>query len=161
MNTMHFDLAHVAVVQKRPRTFLRLRKVRTINPNSAQKHDFKVEILAQMKKNGYKQLKKVPVDVNMTFYLPFPSRTNRQKQEYFQGNWAFGTGKDVDNMAKFYLDVIDDLAIDNDRNVCNLTCRKIYDDKLPRVEINIREIPWTENTPLPSKENLEKRSSIT
>jgi len=49
------------------------------------------------------------------------------------------TKPDIDNMAKYYLDVMNDLVYDDDRFVTELWCEKLYSVK-PKVEIYITPI---------------------
>jgi len=72
--------------------------------------------------------------------MPTSKTVRKKNTKALQGKFAFGTPKDLDNMLKFYLDVLNNIAIDDDKNICSIQCEKRYDSENPRVEIDLKPI---------------------
>jgi Holliday junction resolvase RusA-like endonuclease len=70
--------------------------------------------------------------------MPKPKSWSKTRLESAEGKSVI-TKPDCDNIAKFYLDVLNGIAYDDDRQVSCLWCRKIYSDN-PRVEIQILSV---------------------
>jgi Holliday junction resolvase RusA-like endonuclease len=77
-----------------------------------------------------------PLSVDITFYMPIPKSVN-QRSKY---RWHHSV-PDIDNLSKFCLDAINNSGLiwTDDRQVSELTARKLYDQK-PRTHLIIREL---------------------
>ena len=67
------------------------------------------------------------------------SETKKRKQAMLDGKIRHTKKIDCDNLAKTILDALNDVAYDDDRQVCKLSVEKIYGEE-PRVEVRLKEI---------------------
>lgn len=79
-----------------------------------------------------------PIEVHLRFHMPIPRSLNDGARNALEGQWCC-KGKDVDNLAKFVLDVLNKIAYEDDRLVSKLTCEKVYSQD-PRVEIEVNPL---------------------
>lgn len=74
------------------------------------------------------------IRMEIVFYMPIPKTVkNRKPSSYHSGT------PDLDNLCKFLLDAIKDVLIVDDRIICSLSAKKVY-DKEPRTELIITEV---------------------
>lgn len=77
---------------------------------------------------------------HITAYFPIPKSTSKKKAEMMREKIIPFTNKpDADNLAKTILDSLNNVAYDDDKQICRLTVEKWYSDN-PRVEVQIGEI---------------------
>lgn len=131
---MKFELPNTPISQQRPR----LSKWGVYNPQAKQKEVAKWRVAEQMVTGGYIKAPDGPIEVNMTFHMPTPRSLRSEAKNALEGQWCC-KGKDVDNLAKFALDVLNKIAYEDDRLVSKLTCQKIYSQD-PRVEIEVKPL---------------------
>lgn len=74
------------------------------------------------------------IHIDITFYMNIP----KAKQDKLKSLYHVGP-VDLDNLTKFLLDAMKDVIIVDDRIVCSMTMKKVY-DWLPRTEITITEV---------------------
>ena len=67
------------------------------------------------------------------------SETKKRKQAMLEGKIRHTKKIDCDNLAKTILDALNDVAYNDDRQVCKLSVEKIYGEE-PRVEVRLKEI---------------------
>ena len=67
------------------------------------------------------------------------SETKKRKQAMLEGKIRHTKKIDCDNLAKTILDALNDVAYDDDRQVCKLSVEKIYGEE-PRVKVRLKEI---------------------
>lgn len=72
----------------------------------------------------------VPLDVEMTFYFPLPSRHKKSLLHFCR--------PDLDNLQKLVLDALTGIVWKDDSIICKITCQKLYAEN-PRTEIRIKE----------------------
>lgn len=76
-----------------------------------------------------------PIHVEATFYMPVPSKLDKDRQlPLYHANAPY-----LDNLYKFLLDAMKDVLIADDRVICSLSLKKVY-DKEPRTELIITEV---------------------
>ena len=131
---MKFEIPNTPIAQQRPR----LSKWGVYNPNSKQKESAKWIVAEQMVSEGYIKAADGPIEVNLTFHMPIAKNSRRRAENALEGQWCC-KGKDIDNLAKFALDVLNKIAYEDDRLVSKLTCEKIYSQQ-PRVEIEVNPL---------------------
>ncbi len=73
-----------------------------------------------------------PIHLDIIFYMPI-AKTIKNRTLYHS------FAPDLDNLCKFLLDAIRDVLIVDDRIICSLTAKKVY-DKEPRTELIITEV---------------------
>lgn len=78
------------------------------------------------------------IAVRMVFHTPIPKSWSQKRQKSVLGK-PDGRRPDLDNYAKFYCDVMNELVYQDDNMITELWCEKKYSDK-PKVEILITEI---------------------
>ena len=95
-------------------------------------------IMQEMAKNRQIRRLRDAISIEMTFHTPVPKSWSKKKAMAVLG--MPDTRKpDIDNYAKFLLDVMNNLVYDDDSQVTTLWCEKKYSDK-PRVEIILQEV---------------------
>ena len=110
------------------------------DPSRPDKNKTIPHLLEQMYRQRYTKLSgPLSVKIEAVYEIP-KSYTKKQKQE-LSGAYKI-TKPDADNIAKFYLDVMSDLAYNDDNIVAKLSVSKRYckDDEVPSVSINLREL---------------------
>ena len=75
-----------------------------------------------------------PIHMHITFYMPIPKQA-KEKPKYKHHS----TSPYIDSLLKFFLEAIQDIIVVDDRVICSLTVKKMY-DKEPRTEIVITEV---------------------
>ena len=83
-------------------------------------------------------LKTNPLKVEMLFYNEMPPSYSEKKKQKLEGKPDV-RHYDIDNVAKFYLDVMNDLVYKDDSQVCELFCKKTY-ARDSKVEIRIKDL---------------------
>lgn len=74
-----------------------------------------------------------PIHLDINFYMPIPKSVSLRKQVPYHSSTP-----DIDNLLKFCLDTMTDVVIIDDRIICSITAKKVY-DKEPRIELTITE----------------------
>lgn len=86
-------------------------------------------------------------DVYFRFYMPIPRSLSKARREHAEGEkLRHATKPDVDNMVKYYLDVMKGVMIKDDNAVKLLGALKLYSPH-PRVEIELTEGLVIEDVP--------------
>jgi len=80
-----------------------------------------------------------PISVHMHFYMPIPESYSYKKKKELEKKYHIGK-KDLDNMIKFYNDVLNGHAYADDKQIVEIYAIKLYDTK-PRTEIQIWPLP--------------------
>lgn len=78
------------------------------------------------------QLEKRPLRVYMHFYYAYPKSMSMKKRPIAQKT----TRPDVDNLAKYIMDMANGVLWEDDAQIIDLNCRKIYGD-VSQTEITI------------------------
>ena len=115
--------------------------VSTYDPSSKDKRVFKEKVL----KLAPKKPLRGDISVSLMFYMPRPMthyKTRNGKQSSKLKDWAmklkYSTCKnDIDNLAKFVLDSLNEVIWHDDKFVVELQCRKLFVEEncIPRTEI--------------------------
>lgn len=75
-----------------------------------------------------------PISLDIVFYMPMPKSIKDRKNTPYHS-----TKPDLDNLCKFLLDAIKDVLIADDKIICSIYAKKVY-DKEPRTEFVITEV---------------------
>ena len=75
-----------------------------------------------------------PIHIEATFYMPVTQRVTKDKQIFYHANVPH-----LENLYKFLLEAMKDVLIADDRVICSLSLKKVY-DKEPRTELIITEV---------------------
>lgn len=105
------------------------------DPQSPKKESDRWAFKAQMVENGICRLSKEPLRANLTFGVPTRSKRSRS---HLNGLQCVST-PDIDNYIKYYFDVLNGIAYEDDSHITQLWAEKIYAD-IPSVEINITPV---------------------
>jgi len=104
----------------------------------------------QMKSQFKDPILTTPLLVDMVFRMAIPKSTSAKLRTQMLNGMVYHFKKpDCDNMAKFYLDCMNELIYKDDAQICDLHVKKIY-SMAPSVLIRIR--PYTMNI---SKEEID------
>ncbi len=124
------------VAQDRCRFFIRNKKMMIYNPQSKLKKELQKIIKSDFENNGYQTLEHTTV--SFLFYMPvLKSMNKRDHQIASEEKLKHEKKPDIDNLVKFYLDVISGIVIPDD-NIAQLgCCMKLYSDN-PRTEIYLQ-----------------------
>lgn len=93
---------------------------------------------AQMREKGFKTLSKQPLSMSLTNFIPMPRSWSTAKKRRFLGQPAI-CKPDVDNAVKYYCDVLNRIAYEDDAHISQLWSEKLYSDSAG-VEINLTPI---------------------
>jgi Holliday junction resolvase RusA-like endonuclease len=99
---------------------------------SSKKAIDRIALMSQMRSVGLVARLEEPLFVQMKFHLGGAATRSTAR---LNGK-PKPTTPDIDNLVKYYLDVMNDLIFKDDRYVTHLTCLKIYSEK-KKVEIVI------------------------
>lgn len=113
----------------------------TYDPQKSTKMGDKWLCAAQMREKGIKTLPKQPLSVTLTHFIPMPRSWPTAKKKRFMGHPAI-CKPDIDNCAKYYFDVLNRVAFQDDAHISQLWSEKLYWD-IPGVEITITPIGGT------------------
>jgi Holliday junction resolvase RusA-like endonuclease len=75
-----------------------------------------------------------PIHLEVTFYMPIPKPINERKLTHHHSAKPY-----LDNLYKSFLEAIKNILIVDDRVICSLSMKKVY-DKEPRTEVIITEV---------------------
>lgn len=73
-----------------------------------------------------------PVHLDVIFYMPF-TKSHNKSAAYHSNAPA------ISNLYRFLLDAMKDVLISDDRVICSLSLKKVYDNE-PRTELTITEV---------------------
>lgn len=75
-----------------------------------------------------------PIHLDITFYMPIPKSPNKKITSKYTTN-----SPSIDCLYKFFLDSLKDIVITDNRVICALSLKKVYDIE-PRTEFTITEV---------------------
>jgi Holliday junction resolvase RusA-like endonuclease len=75
-----------------------------------------------------------PIHIDVTFYLPIPKPVKDKPTSLSRT-----ASPSLDCLYKFFIDAIKDILIADNRVICSLSMKKVY-DKEPRTELLITEV---------------------
>ena len=115
--------------------------ISTYDPSSRDKRVFREKVLKFAPKKPFRG----DISVSLMFYMPRPQthfKTKEGKQTSKLKEWAgkmkySNCNKDIDNLAKFVLDALNQTIWYDDKYIIELQCRKLYVEEncVPRTEI--------------------------
>ena len=133
---MYFFLEGKPKAKPRPR--FNTRTGRAYTPNKSEEQQAKFEIGKQMREKGFSKPAKQPLQLELTSFIQLPQSWSTAKKKRFYGQ-PCTTKPDLDNTIKFYCDVLNNLAYEDDAQITRLISEKIYSDK-PGIEMLITPI---------------------
>lgn len=81
-----------------------------------------------------------PIQLDLTFYLPIPSKTSKvTRQQMINGTRLPVTRPDIDNLAYVVTNALKSIVYDDDSQIVDLTLRKRYGE-VPRTIIKVIEL---------------------
>lgn len=122
---MKFVFNHKPIAKQRHRT---TRVGHTYDPQHTQKMAIKMESIAQMFENDVKSLKNQSLMLSATICREMPKSWSKGKKKAFIGQ-PCEKKPDLDNYLKFYSDVLNTIAYDDDSQIASITACKIWDEK--------------------------------
>lgn len=128
---MRLILNEAPIAKKRPR----FSKNGTYDAQSRDKRGLKWVFASQMRQNGFLKLSNEAIQMEVLCYCSIPESFSKHRKIALNGG-PVTTKPDLDNYLKFYLDVLNGIAYDDDNLVSSIYAEKRYSDK-PRIEINI------------------------
>lgn len=121
--------------KQRPRAVRHGVAVRIYNGQAKEMGLDRSEIMRQMRDHGNLQRLREPLSVSLRFHMGGAAKSNLKS---YIGRPRM-TKPDLDNMAKYYLDVMNDLVYEDDRFISELWCEKVFSEK-KKVEIYVSPI---------------------
>jgi Holliday junction resolvase RusA-like endonuclease len=92
------------------------------SPHSKYKEIFHAFICSQYKGEPIKSY----VQLDFTFLFPTPRSATKKNRELMQTGKLFPTKSDLTNLQKFTEDCLKKIVIEDDRNVVEITSKKLY-----------------------------------
>ena len=133
---MKLVIEHAPVAKTRPRMAVFRGKATVYDIQSTLMRKIKMLFKKQMTAKGYLKLEEGPIFFKMTAHMPIP-KTSAKKTLEMEG-MPHTKRKDIDNIFKFYSDILNGVAYNDDAQICSILCEKFY-SSTPRVEIIIEE----------------------
>lgn len=98
-------------------------------------------IIQVLIKSLYKgEIVKEPIRCDISFYLPIPKSASKKKQAKMKAHEIRPTGGgDLTNLRKMYEDCLQEIVIENDRQIVEGETDKWYDDE-PRTVVHISPV---------------------
>lgn len=128
------ELSGKPIAKKRPR----LSRGKTYDEQSKEKKSAKMETLKQLRDQRVLRASKSKIGIDMTFHTALPKTWAQKRKERELGEFN-PRRPDLDNYVKFYCDVFNGLLYEDDSQVVQMNCRKVYSDN-PRTEVFIKGI---------------------
>ena len=75
-----------------------------------------------------------PIHLDVTFYMPIPKLSKERSASPYHSSSPY-----IDNLYKFFVEALKGVIIQDDRVICSLSIKKVY-DKEPRTEMTITEV---------------------
>tara|TARA_R110000868_G_scaffold184634_2_gene426274 strand:- start:445 stop:873 length:429 start_codon:yes stop_codon:yes gene_type:complete len=122
------------IPQQRPRLS---KSGKAYNKQSKEKRFVQWQIKSEMTNRQISRRAQGPLSVSMIFHMPIPSSWSKKRSKSIIGK-PHVIRPDIDNICKFYLDTMNQIIYDDDGQIFELKCKKIYSDN-PKVSIEIKE----------------------
>lgn len=116
----------------------RMNKGTAYDPQVKDKRGLKWHFAAQMRDKGLLKLADGPIAGYMRVCMPKPQSWSQKRLKSAEGQYVT-TKPDIDNIEKFYLDVLNGIAYSDDKLIASLWCEKVYSDT-PGVWIDLEPI---------------------
>lgn len=125
------------IPQRRPEVKMIKGKVIGYDPSSQHKKDVlkQISFLPQVKQTFFEGC---CLKFDLTAYMPIPASLSKKKQKELE-NQHHIKRPDIDNIVKFYQDVLEGVCYDKDETIAELNATKLYSFN-PRVEITIQKM---------------------
>lgn len=124
--------------KERPRTVRQGGFVRTYTPKRTADYEEKVR-QSYHNYNGNIKLENA-IEANIEGIFPVPKSTSKKiKAQMLNGDIEYTKKIDCDNLAKVILDALNNVAYNDDSQVCRLFVEKRYGED-PMVKVNLREV---------------------
>lgn len=138
VNSVYFSVPGKPRGKERPRSHRVKNFITTYTPKNT------VEYEKQIKKSYEEYAKDVKlegcIEAEITAVFPIPKATKKKdRQRMEEGNVRCMTKPDCDNIAKIILDPLNQIAYDDDSQVCSLKTEKVYGTE-PQVRVILRKI---------------------
>jgi len=136
MKTYHIKHSHEPIAKKRHRAG----RWGSYDPQHKEKINAKIECMEQCRSQGLLTPLKSPISVFMTAHCPIPkSWSKKKKRDALQSHVHIPSRKDIDNVQKFYFDVMNEIVFHDDSQIVTVFAQKIYSDK-PCVDVYITSL---------------------
>lgn len=113
-----------------------------------------------LKTRYHEDILKCPVGVKLRFYLPMPKNSSGpRKRDMLYGVLHHMSRPDVDNLAKFYLDMMTSVIYEDDGQICELDVKKLYaSEPYTLIEIDPKHCDMKKQTEVKEAEENEDDS---
>lgn len=138
METVKFTVCGEPRGKGRPRFARMGDTVRTFTPKETASYENLVK-LSYIQENQHKKLTGA-IRAEIIGVFPIPKSESKKRRAAMIAGEIHHTKKiDCDNLAKTILDALNEIAYDDDKQVCQLMVSKVYGDE-PRVEVTLTKI---------------------
>jgi len=134
-DVLKFEIDGDPIPLKRARGVKARDGIRFFDPNATDKAEVRNELMQQMRDRRVLRRLEGPIAVKMIFHMKIAKAHSKERKKGLPHYHK----PDIDNLAKFYLDCINELIIDDDRMIAELWCKKVYSDKT-KTEIFLKEL---------------------
>lgn len=105
------------------------------DPKHSEKIGLKWSFAAQFRQQGYLKPLEGPIGVQVDISSPIPKSWSKKRKRKALGSFV-KTKPDLDNIEKFYFDVLNKIAYKDDSQIASISSQKRYGNK-PGIEINL------------------------
>ena len=114
------------VAQQRPRFARKGKFISCYDGQAKLKEGYRWQIRSQFREEPIK----TPLAIDLIFFMPIPKSTSGiKKRQMGNGIIAHTKKPDIDNLMKFVLDCLNNLAFEDDSQVVEIRAKKIYSSK--------------------------------
>lgn len=138
---MKFSLETDPVAKNRPRFAVRGKHAVVYDNQGQKKKLFQVLIRNAMIEQDVQKPFEGVLKLSATFYMKIPASISKKKKTALEGTYH-SKKPDVDNLAKFLMDCLNGLLIQDDNCIAMLETQKIYSTE-PRIEIELIPLEHT------------------
>lgn len=133
-----FTVEGEPIPKGRPR-FTRQQGRRAYTPDRTKNYEMQVGFAAKAAMRGHRPTS-LPVHVSIKAFFPIPKSAKKAEREAAAKEQLWHCGKcDSDNVFKSIADGVIGIVYDDDKQICEMACTKMYSDH-PRVEVDVWEL---------------------
>ena len=135
---IRFTIPGYPMGKQRPRFVRRGKFVSTYTPKETKNYEAKVKKSYLKISNGF-SFNNDPVDISTKAYYPIPKSISKKKrQQMIDGTIPCTKKPDIENNSKAIMDGLNNVAYNDDSQVCKLFAEKMYGEE-PRVEVTLKK----------------------
>ena len=136
--SVYFNIPGKPRGKERPRTRRFKNFITTYTPKNTVEYENCVRNSYKNSVGNVKLQDAIEADI-LAIFEPPKSTSNKEKQRMIDGKVRYTKKSDCDNIAKVVLDALNNIAYNDDSQICDLHVKKIYGEE-PKVRVILRQV---------------------